>query len=69
MTYKQIVVVPTYPLWINDFWNVQKALIIEYFFNSFSALQQSLWSQFLYFFVIVLQLGKSQSHIFNTSII
>ena len=38
MAYKEIVVVFADQLWINDFWDVRKALIIEHLLDVFSAL-------------------------------
>lgn len=38
VAYKGIIIVLAYQLWANDFWDIQKALIIEHFFNILSAL-------------------------------
>ncbi len=38
---------------------------MEYFFDIFLTLWQSFWSQFLGFFVIILQLKKSHFHTSN----
>ena len=53
---------PTYYLKTNNFWNVQKALIMKFLLNIFPTFWQSFYFQFIYFFVIVLQLKKSHFH-------
>ncbi len=54
--------ISAYQLLANNFQDIRKALIIEHLFDIFLALRQSLWPQFLGFFIIILQLKKSYFH-------
>ncbi len=55
-----------YQLEIDDFWDIWKTLITKNLFDIILAVWQFLYSEFLCFFIIVLQLGKFQLHISNT---
>ncbi len=60
-----VVMMLAYYLWSDDFWNIEKALVIEYLLDVFPALRQSLWPPLHGLFVINLQLRELYSHAFN----
>ena len=62
MPCKKIIVVTTYDLETDDLWEVWEPLVLEHFLDVFPAFRKAFSSQRYCFFVVVLQLGKSQTH-------
>ena len=65
MPCKWIIVVTTYHLRIDNFWDVWEALVLEHSFIIFLVFQKICKSKHFCFFVIVLKFGEPQSHAFN----
>ena len=62
MPYKRIIVVTTYDLKTDDFWDVWEPLVLEHSLDVLLAFRKPSSSQRYCLFVIVLQLGESQTH-------
>ena len=59
MSCKRIIMVTTYHLGTDDFWDVKESLILEYSFDVFPALLKAPSSQHFCLFVVILQFGES----------
>ena len=69
MTCKKIIMITTYYLEANDLWDIWVPLILEYSFDIFPVLRKVCRaSKKFCFFVVFLQLEKSQSHTSNIGI-
>ena len=62
MPCKRIIVVMTYDLGTDDLWDVWEPLVLEHSLDVLSTFRKAFSSQRYCLFVIVLQLGESQTH-------
>ena len=62
MPCKRIIVVTTYDLGTDDLWDVWEPLVLEHSLDVLPTFRKASSSQRYCLFVIVLQLGKSQTH-------
>ena len=62
MPCKRIIVVTTYNLVADDFWDIWEPSILEHSFNFFPAFRKASSSHRFCLFVVVLQLGEPQTY-------
>ena len=67
MSCKKIIVVTIYHLGADDLWDIWEFLVLKHSLDILPLFRKTCSSEFLCFFVFVLQFGQSQFHISDVS--
>ena len=67
MSYKWVIVVTTYHLGMDDFWDVWEALVLEHFLDFFLVLWKTSYFKCFCFFIFVLKFRQPQFYVSNIS--